>query len=89
MQKNKHTQEIFIINEINIIFNHVIVLLKHYTYERMFTYYLDMGKKPDISSDLKKRILSRHLQGKSLREISELLTVSVGAVRNTIKVSHK
>ena len=48
---------------------------------------LEMGRKVDLSVDLKERIISLHLKKKSLREIAALLTISVGAVRNAINVS--
>ena len=45
-----------------------------------------MGKKRDISEDLRQRIITTHLEGKSLRQISAIFNVSVGAIRNAIKV---
>ena len=46
-----------------------------------------MGKRGDISLPVRKLIVSHHLERKSLREISTLLKVSIGAIRNAIKVS--
>jgi DNA-directed RNA polymerase specialized sigma24 family protein len=45
-----------------------------------------MGKKKDLSHDLRQCLISAHLKGKSLREISSLFGVSIGAIRNAIKV---
>jgi DNA-directed RNA polymerase specialized sigma24 family protein len=45
-----------------------------------------MGRRSDLSIDLRERIIQHHKEGKTLREICKYLKLSMGAVTNTIKV---
>ena len=49
---------------------------------------VNMGKKKDIVPEVKEIIITCHKNGKSLRQISAKMQVSVGAVRNALKVMY-
>jgi hypothetical protein len=68
-----------------ILFNHLPLLLCNFVIYPVVLIKA-MGKKPDLSSQLRLRVVQHHNEGKSYRQICQCLKISYGAVVNTIKV---
>ena len=45
-----------------------------------------MGKRKDVSLDIRRLVIAHYLQGRSYRDIAGLMGVSVGSVQKTVKV---